>query len=57
MGIKFFSRQVLYLEWGPGPPGTMAFLRDEESLLVKVAAGWRYVTVSRFPYKIFYLKF
>ena len=41
------SPQVLYLEWQPCPPGTLAFLTDEESLLLKVAAGWQYVMVRK----------
>lgn len=28
------------------PTGTLAFLLEEEALLVRVAAGWQYVAVS-----------
>ncbi len=36
---------MLYLEWQPCLPGTLAFLKDEEALLLKIAAGWQYVQV------------
>lgn len=30
----------------PNPTGTLAFLLDEEALLVRVSGGWQYVSVS-----------
>ena len=37
--------EVLVIDFPSCPAGTMAFLRDEESVLVKVKKGWQYVMV------------
>ncbi len=43
--LKVDNVEVLYLQWHFCPQGTLAFLEDEESLLLKVNAGWQYVSV------------
>ena len=37
--------EVLLMEFPACPAGTMAFLEDEESILVKIKRGWQYVMV------------
>lgn len=36
------------------PPGTLAYITEEEALLVRVNKGWQYIAVSDF-FLIFFL--
>lgn len=44
--IIFKDMESLLKLSAPNPPGTMAFVLDEEALLVRVSGGWQYVAVS-----------
>lgn len=46
-GAMAFKSRNLMLETTKGSPiGTMVYIIEEESLLVRVNAGWQYVAVS-----------
>lgn len=34
------------------PPGTLAYITEEEALLVRVNKGWQYIAVSAFNFII-----
>jgi len=41
------SRQGLEKDLRHCPPGTIAFLQDEQSIVFKVDSGWRYLMAGR----------
>ena len=44
--VKVANIEVLYKELTSCSSGTLAFLQDEEALLIKVARGWQYVMLG-----------
>lgn len=45
--VTFASRESLLKTSTVSPPGTFAYLIDEEAILVKVTNGWKYIMVSK----------
>ena len=44
--ITVSTRQGLEQELGHCPPGSLAFLKDEQSMVFKVELGWRYLVAG-----------
>lgn len=44
--VTFASRESLLKTSTVSPPGTVAYLIDEEAILVKVTNGWKYIMVN-----------
>ena len=48
--LKVASIEALTQDWSQVPTGTIAFLEQEEEVLIRIMAGWQHIQVKNIPF-------